>query len=175
MPRIEYRAAELRSDGRTLFGVAAPYGKPATLPGFRETIAAGAFARCLREHEDVLLCRDHDMAQVLARVGNGSLQLEDRPDGLHFRTGELPNFTAANDTLEMARAGLLAGCSIGFFVRGEDWSARRDQRTLTDVELVEISAVQSAVAYSGTSIAARSRPPPKTSSLVRLRRSLAGL
>lgn len=173
--RVEYRAAELRSDGRMLYGVAAPYGKPATLPGFVETIKPGAFARSMRDGSDIMLLRDHDMNAVLARTKNGSLVLEDRADGLHFRTTELPRFTNADDVLEMARSGLLAGCSIGFYVRSESWTGGRDQRTLVDIELVEISAVQSAVAYNGTSIAARSRARPKTSTLVRLRRSLAGL
>lgn len=175
MPKLEYRAAELRSDGRVLFGIAAPYDKPAELRGFRETIQRGAFARDLHDRSDVMLLRDHDMTQLLARTANGSLTLEDRSDGLHFRTGELPRFTTADDTLEMARSGLLAGCSIGFYVRSETWSGGRDQRTLVDIALVEISCVQSAVAYSGTSIAARSRGGAITSPLVRRRRALAGL
>jgi hypothetical protein len=42
---------------------------------------------------------------------------------------------------------------------------------LTDIELVEISCVQSAVAYPGTTIAARWKRPPAR----RRRRALAGL
>jgi HK97 family phage prohead protease len=171
--RLEYRAAlDLRSDGRTLYGVAAPYDRPAQIGDFQERIAPGAFSRTLRDRADVMLLRDHDMTALLARTGNGSLVLEDRGDGLHFRA-ELAQFTAADDALAMARAGLLAGCSIGFYARAEQWSTRRDERTLTDIELVEISAVQSLVAYHGTSIAARSRlvkPPPG-----RRRRMLEGL
>jgi uncharacterized protein len=72
MARLEYRSAlTLRSDGRTLYGVAAPYGQPAQIGSFRETISRGAFARVLREGNDVMLLKDHDMTALLARTGNG--------------------------------------------------------------------------------------------------------
>jgi HK97 family phage prohead protease len=106
--RLEFRSAELRSDGRTLFGRAAPYNVPATVGGFSERISPGSFSRALRDGSDVMLLRDHDTNQVLARTMNRSLVLDDRPDGLHFRA-ELAEFTSANDALAQARAGLLAG------------------------------------------------------------------
>lgn len=176
-PRLEYRTAlELRADGRTLLGLAAPYGQPTRIEGFTETIARGAFAATLRDGADVMLLRDHDPRQLIARTANRSLTLEDASDGLRFRTAALPSFTAADDVLAMARAGLLAGCSIGFRVRGEQWNTTRDQRTLTDIELVEVSVVQAAVAYEGTSIAARGLTlGAKISARSRLRRTLAGL
>lgn len=173
MSKLEYRASlDLRSDGRTLFDRAAPYNEPATLGGFTERIAPGAFARTLRAGADVMLCRDHDLHSLLARTSNGSLTLDDRADGLHFRAA-LAEFTAADDVLAQARAGLLAGCSIGFYVKAETWNPARDQRTLQDIELIEISAVGPAVAYAGTSISARSRAP--VAARARLLRSLAGL
>lgn len=173
--RIEYRTAQLnlRSDGRTLYGVAAPYDQPATIGSFVERIAPGAFTRTLRERSDVMLLRDHDMHQLLARTSNASLTLDDMSDGLHFRA-QLAEFTLADDTLAQVRAGLLAGMSIGFYVRGETWNGGRDQRTLNDIELVEISAVGPAVAYGGTSIAARSKAGLPAARR-RLLRSLAGL
>jgi uncharacterized protein len=175
--KLEYRVArELRSDGRTLFGVAAPYDQPARIGSFEERIQRGAFGRVLRDKGDVMLLRDHDPSQLLARTGNGSLALEDASDGLHFHA-LLAQFTAADDALAQARAGLLAGCSIGFYVRGETWNGARDQRVLNDIELVEISAVQAAVAYQNTSIAARSRIGGRhgLAAAARLRRVLAGL
>lgn len=177
MLKLEYRAArELRSDGRTLYGLAAPYDQPAKIGPFTERIARGAFGKVLRDKGDIMLLRDHKMDQLLARTGNGSLTLEDAADGLRFRA-TLAEFTAADDALAQARAGLLAGCSIGFYVRGETWSGNRDQRTLQDVELIEISAVQSAVAYPQTSIAARSRAHGRTvpAAVIRRRLALEGL
>jgi HK97 family phage prohead protease len=157
---LERRAvAEFRTDGgRVLFGLAAPYGQPARIDNFVERIAPGAFSRSLSERHDVMLLRDHDMHALLARTSNGSLSLEDASDGLRFRA-ELASFTLADDTLAQVRAGLLAGMSIGFHVRGETWNRTRDQRTLRDIELVEISAVGPAVAYGGTSISARHSDP----------------
>ena len=172
---IEYRfARDLRSDGRTLFGLAAPYGQAAQIGGFSETINRGAFGRTLRDGADVMLLRDHDPTQLLARTSNGSLALQDGADGLHFRA-ELAQFTTADDTLSMVRAGLLAGMSIGFYVRAERWDNGQTQRTLDDIELVEISAVQAAVAYPGTAIAARSRSLSSEIARRRRRRALMGL
>jgi HK97 family phage prohead protease len=148
-------AFELRTVGRELFGVAVPYGSTADIGSFKESVARGALSRVLRERSDVMLLRDHKADQLLARVSNGSLVLEDAPDGLHFRA-TLAQFTAADDALAQARAGLLAGMSFGFRARADRWNAARDERTLTDIELIEISAVQSAVAYEATSVAARS-------------------
>jgi HK97 family phage prohead protease len=173
--RLEYRTAlDLRSDGRTLFGLAAPYDQPAKIGSFTETIARGAFARVLRDKSDVMLCRDHDMSQLLARCSNGSLALEDATDGLRFRA-TLVETSLANDTLAEVRAGLLAGMSIGFYVEAESWNGARDQRTLNDIELIEISAVGPAVAYPTTTIAARARVSHRHDARDRLQRSLAGL
>jgi uncharacterized protein len=174
--KIEYRATiELRSDGRVLYGLAAPYDQPAKIGPFTERIARGAFGRVLRDKGDVMLLRDHDPRQLLARTGNGSLTIEDATDGLRFRA-TLAEFTTADDALAQARAGLLAGCSIGFYVRGETWNGARDQRVLNDIELIEISAVQAAVAYPQTAIAARSRiGRPDFDASRRRRHVLAGL
>jgi hypothetical protein len=70
-----------------------------------------------------MLCRDHDMHALLARTSNCSLLLDDMGDGLHFRA-QLAEFTLADDTLAQVRAGLLAGMSIGFYVRNEAWNRR---------------------------------------------------
>jgi HK97 family phage prohead protease len=175
--KLEYRAArELRSDGRTLYGLAAPYDQPAKIGSFTERIARGAFARTLRDKGDVMLCRDHKLDQVLARTANGSLVLDDAADGLRFRA-TLAEFSMADDALAQARAGLLAGCSIGFYVRDDAWNGGRDQRTLREIELIEISAVQAAVAYPQTSIAARSRAQGRMvpAAVIRRRLALAGL
>lgn len=178
MPALEYRrAVELRSDGRVLLGRAIPYGQWAEIGRFRERVEPGAFARTLRARDDVLLLADHDLGRVLARTANRSLVLDDQADGLHFRA-ELAQFTAADDVLAQAKAGLLSGASIGFYVRdgGEQWNAAGNERTLRDLELVEVSAVSSFPAYDGTSIAARSRRfSAGEIARRRRRRQLAGL
>jgi HK97 family phage prohead protease len=154
---IERRAArvELRSGGGGLVGIAAPYGQWAPIGHFREKIERGAFARALTGG-DILLLADHDASRLLARSANGSLVLDDRPDGLHF-AATLPDTSAARDTLELARSGLLGGASIGFHVGRDLWNADRTERTLLDVELVEISCISATPAYSGTQVLARSR------------------
>jgi HK97 family phage prohead protease len=147
----EFRVAQ----GRTLSGYAAIFNRPANIGSFTEIIRHGAFAASLAGGTDIFLLGHHDFAQPLARTGNGSLHLHEDPIGLSFEAA-LPQTRAADDILELARSGTIAGASIGFRVMkgGESWPTR-DKRELTALELIEVSAVAQP-AYSGTSIAARS-------------------
>jgi HK97 family phage prohead protease len=147
----EFRVAQ----GRTLSGYAAVFDRPATIGSFTEVIRRGAFAASLSGGSDVFLLAHHDFAQPLARTGNGSLQLREDGIGLAFEAS-LPQTRAADDVLELARSGTIAGASIGFRVPpgGEAWPSR-SRRELRQVTLIEVSAVAQP-AYSGTSIAARS-------------------
>jgi Escherichia/Staphylococcus phage prohead protease len=158
--RLEYRdrPLQLRTAGRTLFGLAAPYNEAAQIGGFTERIKPGAFRTSLRSGGDIRLLMDHNMGALLARSGNNSLVLEDQADGLHFRA-ELAEFSAADDALAMARTGLLSGASIGFLLRRDEWSSDRAERVLLDVELVEISVITGGEPVYSTSVAARSRQP----------------
>jgi HK97 family phage prohead protease len=72
-------------------------------------------------------------------------------------TATLPQTRTADDIIELARSGTIAGASIGFRVRpgGEKWPSR-NVRELHELELIEISAV-TAPAYADTTISARSR------------------
>jgi HK97 family phage prohead protease len=149
-------AAEFRvAQGRTLAGYAAVFDRPANIGSFVEVIKRGAFAASLAGGTDIFLLGHHDFAQPLARTGNGSLRLREDSVGLAFEA-TLPQTRAADDILELARSGTIAGASIGFRVApgGEAWPSR-DRRELRQVTLIEVSAVAQP-AYDGTSIAARS-------------------
>lgn len=149
-------ATELRvAPGRTLHGLAAVWDKPTQIGGFIEVIRRNAFSSHLASGADVFLLGHHDFAQPLARSGNGSLKLTEGAEGLEFEA-TLPATRAADDILELARTGTLAGASIGFRVApgGEHWPTR-DKRELRQLELIEVSAV-TLPAYAGTSVSARS-------------------
>jgi HK97 family phage prohead protease len=156
---IERRAElfELRAEGRRLTGYAAVFGKPTRILDFTETVQRGAFAKSLAAGGDILALVDHERSKVLGRTRAGTLTLTEDAKGLRFETDELPNTSYANDALELVRTGNIGGASFAFRVPrgGEKWDGNR--RTLTQVDLREVSLVSAWPAYSGTSVNLRSR------------------
>ena len=154
----ERRAAllEVRASGRRLSGYAATFGAEARIGRVRETIAPGAFAGALGG--DVLALLDHDPGKVLGRTRSGTLRLFEDAKGLAFDL-ELPDTQAGADVLALATRGDLGGMSFGFRVHdgGDTWNG--DLRELRNVELREISVVQSWPAYGETEVSVRSRQP----------------
>jgi HK97 family phage prohead protease len=148
---------EIRVTGeRVLTGIAVPFDTPTDIGGMSESVSPGAFTHSLSG--DVRAFVDHDATKLLARVGNGSLVLNERAEGLEYRM-RLPDTTLGRDTYQMASEGLLSGVSIGFSMRG---SKRVNDGVngylLTDVDLREISVITGGnPAYSGTSVTARHR------------------
>jgi uncharacterized protein len=173
--QMERRAAlELRAegDGRTLIGIAAPYGTVTQLGQISEQYARGAFADTLRSSDsDVLLLLNHRMERLLARRANGSLELTDTPTGLQFRA-QLIATQLADDVIKAVKAGLFRGASCGFYITRESWQGQT--RTIEAADLREISVISSNAAYP-TSVAVRSRYVAMTSPARRRRHVLAGL
>jgi HK97 family phage prohead protease len=156
-PALEHRAvAEIRTAGRTLYGTAAPFNRPADIDGlFSETIKAGAFTATLARRADILALADHDPARLLARTRSGSLRLNETRAGLEFVL-DLPDTSLGRDVRALAQRGDLGGVSIGFTADTETWPDQRT-RELRAVTLHEISIVSAHPAYAGTSIALRAR------------------
>ena len=172
--QMERRAAlELRAegDGRTLIGIAAPYGVTTQLGQIGEQYARGAFADTLKSDSDVMLLLDHALSQLLARRANGSLELSDTPEGLRFRA-QLIETSLADDVITAVRAGLYRGASCGFYIRAESWQGQT--RTIEGADLREISVITSNAAYP-TSVSVRSRPGALLPAARRRRHVLAGL
>ena len=144
-------------EGRTLSGVAAVYGQQSRELSeygrtFRETIAPGAFGDTVRG--DIKLFYNHDPSMPLARTRSGTLNLEDRSDGLHY-AAVLPETTLGNDVRALLERGDLSGeMSFGFYVEKDEWNAKRTERTVQKARLVEISVVVDA-AYPQTSSSLR--------------------
>jgi HK97 family phage prohead protease len=154
----ETRAShDLSARGRKLTGYAAVFDQRASIGGeFTESIAPGAFRAALASNPDILALVDHDSGKVLARTKSGTLRLEEDAHGLRYEI-DLPETTLGRDLIALAERGDLGGVSFGFTVPegGDAWAG--SHRTLSAVDLFEISIVQSFPAYSGTSVAARAR------------------
>jgi uncharacterized protein len=149
---------ETRADGErmTVAGYAATFGEVTNVADvFDETIAPGAFSRSLRS-ADIRAFFDHDTALVLGRNRSGTLRLSEDAKGLAVEI-DLPDTTAGRDVRTLISRGDVSGMSFGFEAIGEDWDFSRamPRRTITDVNLFEVSIV-SIPAYVGTSIALRS-------------------
>ena len=140
------------TDGNTLEGYAVLWNvrsNPIMEFGrrFTETISKGAF-RSLNS-KDIKLYYNHDKSMPLARTQNGTLTLIEDEKGLKFRA-ELPNTTLGNDVKELLKVGTLTGeMSFGFIATRDKWNEKKDERTVTEAELFEISVVQDA-AYPQT-------------------------
>jgi Escherichia/Staphylococcus phage prohead protease len=175
MTTTERRSAQLevRARGRKLEGYAALFNVEANIGDFVETIAPGAFNASLSG--DVLALVDHDPTRLLARTKSGSLRLSEDSKGLAFEVADVPNTTFGNDILELVRTNNAGGMSFGFKMPkgGESWDG--NNRTLRNVELVEISIVSAHPAYPDTSVAARSRPPVTPLRLIHAKRYLETL
>ena len=145
---IERRYVELRADseGRRLSGVGVRYGDVARLPWGRERIVAGAFAPL----GDVILNASHERAAPLARVGAG-LTLDDTAERLAF-SAELPATRAADDVLELVRAGVMRGASVEMRVTAERFEA--GVRVIERATLAAIGVVDTP-AYPASEVEAR--------------------
>jgi len=138
---------ELREDnngGMHLEGYAALFNsRSENLGGFTELIAPGAFARSLKNRNDIKLLWNHDTGAVLGSTRAGTLTLAEDERGLRI-SAELPNTSAGRDARELVSRGDVRAFSFGFSIPatgGDEWSADGTERTLKSVRLHEVSLV----------------------------------
>lgn len=138
---LEVRASE---DGTVTFdGIASvvdtPYEVRDMFGEFAETISRGAFNRTLKQKADVRLLVNHD-GVPLARTKSGTLALSAAP---HLRA--VAGLDPGNPTVQEIRSAMGRGdldqMSIGFRVRDQKWNQDYTERTITEVELFDVSVV----------------------------------
>jgi HK97 family phage prohead protease len=147
-----------QGEGAKLAGYAALFNKPTEImPGFNERIAPGAFARALREKQDVRALVDHENSKVLGRTTAGTLELSENRKGL--KTVILPPDTqVGRDIVTSVTRGDIDQMSFAFRAVKETWEDHKDgssTRTLEDVDLFDVSIV-TFPAYPDTTVAVRS-------------------
>jgi HK97 family phage prohead protease len=154
------RGIELRAGADfTLQGIAAAYNVwSGDLGGFREMIAPGAFKRALRERQEVKCLFNHNANFILGRTKNGSLVLTDTAEGLAFRCQLIRGNSTHEQLYSSVQRGDIDECSFAFAPTpgGQTWTADRARRTLTDVDLFDVSVVTNPAYPSGTKVDARS-------------------
>ena len=104
--------------GRTVSGVAMPYGEVTDRGMFRETFEPGAFGPV--DEIDATLNVMHQGTRLVARTGGGGLLLRDTPAGL-LASADLPATREADDTLTLIHRGVLRGLSVEFRAIRDKW------------------------------------------------------
>lgn len=147
------------SDAGRLTGYASVYNSLSEdLGGFRERISPAAFTRTLDDTSaDVRALVNHDSSLVLGRRSAGTLRLSTDKNGLGVEIYP-PDTSYARDLRMLIERGDVNQMSFGFIVRADEWTIEETVRvrTVTDVELIEVSVV-TIPAYPDTTVAIRSR------------------
>ncbi len=153
---------EIREDddgNRTISGYAVKWEMKSHVLGyfmkFREQFKKGAFADSLKNGDQRFLW-SHDTSQVLGRIKNDTLRLEEDDVGLRFEL-DLPNTTLGNDTYESIKRGDVDGVSFGFNNPDDHVEEFDDDiplRTIRQANLIEVSAV-AFPAYPDSEVSAR--------------------
>lgn len=134
-------ASDLAVDGRTIVGLAVPFGRASRVSDdgrryYKEQFAPGSFRTTIAQRGDRIRAHVQHQTKRLP-IGKAS-HLEETPEGLvsHLRVS---NTTEGNDTLELVKDGVLTGLSIGFKPIRSD--KQGDVTVRQEVALSEISVV----------------------------------
>lgn len=151
---------EIRSDSTVVDGYVNAVERESRLimdvqGNFREKIKAGTFEKALKRAENVRMLLNHDKNRVLANTNDGTLELYEDSIGLRARAT-----ITDSEVMEKAKKGELRGWSFGFIAHADEWEKRDNApsiRTLTDIELTEVSLIDNTrlPAYIGTSVETR--------------------
>ena len=110
---IQYRYIEMRYDGdRTISGTLVDYADVAEFPwGDKERFEPGAFGDV--GSLDIILHKQHERSDPIARSGDGTFMLTDSGRSLELRANIIDT-TVGEDTIKLVRAKILRGLSVEF-------------------------------------------------------------
>lgn len=153
---VEIRALDTEDGSIRIGGYAATFNKEATGLNFREVIAPGAFTRTLKTGNPVFLLVNHDMGELpLAATQSGTLQLSEDRFGLRMEADLDPSNPRAAEVASALRRGDVNKMSFAFSVAEDGQIREEGLRTLTDLDLYEVSVV-TLPAYDSTTVGLRS-------------------
>lgn len=150
-PELEIRSAAKGGDGRTIEGIAVPYGRKQRIDStLVEQFARGAFNAQLGAAHRVKFAREHPVfgGTIIGRA----VELRDDAAGL-WGAWRVSATQAGDEALELARDGVLDELSIGF---RERQNRRLDDGTIERVtaHLVEVSLVMEGAYGRGAVVSA---------------------
>ena len=157
---------EVRDDGRTLEGIAIPYGTEAQIIEHRaryiEVFAPGAFADAATHP----LTATHPRTGADLPIGR-SVATSDRPDGLHG-TWHVSATELGDEVLTLIRDGVPLGLSVGFVEGVSRWNRDHTRVERVTAGLDHVAVVRQG-AYAGARITAvrTATGPPASRTAVR--------
>ena len=160
---------EVRTVGevRAITGYAAVFYREAD-PGteyqmwedFTERIQPGAFDRAIAERHDARGLYNHDTANLLGRVSNGTVKLTVDKVGLRFEIPIDDNDPDHQRVVAKVERGDLTGCSFAFANATSEWEERTEGektvhvRNISDLDLFDVGPVTHP-AYEATACGVR--------------------
>ena len=153
---VEIREAENGGD-RYAEGMGVVYDRETEIwPGFKETIARGAFEGTLRSSDTIKSFFNHNPSYVLSTTrSKPRLQLIEETNGLRYRS-PIPDTSYGNDLAENLRRKNVNGSSFAFRVLDDGQEITYDDdgtvhRRVTKAELYEIGPVTNPAYTASTS------------------------
>jgi len=153
---MQTRLCEVRAGETPLVieGLAIPYDTPADVNGYTEVVRAGALDGVTLD--DVLLCCNHNMADVPLARSPKTMTLTVSGAGLEFRAS-LPDTAQGQEVYTAVKRGDLTKMSFAFSVADGGETFEGNTRTITKIaRIFEISPVNFP-AYSDTAVYARNK------------------
>ena len=116
-------------------GYAAVFGN---IDSYNDRIQKGAFINTINgtNRDRIAFCKDHDLRDVIGVI----VDLKEDERGLWFGA-KVSKTRDGKDVEVLIEDGALKEFSIGFITKGYEWNEDDGVRTLTEVELWEISLV----------------------------------
>ena len=136
MERKQFEIKAVRED-RNLYveGYAAVF---ANVDSYNDRIQKGAFVNTINgtNRDRIAFCKDHDLRDVIGVI----VDLREDEKGLWFRA-KISKTRDGKDVEILLEDGALKEFSIGYITKAYDWNEEEGIRTLTEIELWEISLV----------------------------------
>lgn len=133
---LDVRSAEFKFDGETgeFEGYASVFNG---VDSYGDTIAPGAYKNTLGSRERSIKMRWNHFGPVIGKW----MEMREDAKGLFVRGSLTPGHSVASDVHASLKHGAIDGLSIGFYAKGYE-EDDKGHRTLTDIELVEVSVVE---------------------------------
>lgn len=136
MERKQFEIKAVRED-QTLYveGYAAVF---ANVDSYNDRIQKGAFVNTINgtNRDRIAFCKDHDLRDVIGVI----VDLREDEKGLWFRA-KISKTRDGKDVEILLEDGALKEFSIGYITKAYEWNEEEGIRTLTEIELWEISLV----------------------------------
>lgn len=129
----------VESESRKIGGII-PYNRESLPMGFTEILRPGCFSKSIAESKNIRMLYNHDDSRLVGATRNGSLVLEDTPDGLRFSC-IVPETSDGDDLLALIRGGYVTQCSFGFITVRDNYYVKSgtEYREIIEAKLLEIS------------------------------------